>query len=98
VTVSFIEEALQTGELTPLTPYNQIPPVVEARLQELIAEAGYPIAIISMYLAMIIWTQIHGIIYLEIYNHIQYNVGDVAVFYETQIRNMLATMGLRTAR
>src|SRR4051812_24044622 len=34
VTVSLIEEAMQTGELVPAAPYNQIPPVVEARLNE----------------------------------------------------------------
>lgn len=95
VSVSFIEEALQTGELVPMPPYNQIPPAVEARLNELITQGQYPIATISMYLAMILWTQMHGIIYLEIFNHIQYNVGDVNVFYETQIRNLLITIGLK---
>jgi len=94
VSVSFIEEALQTGELVPAPPYSQIPPVVEARLKQLIGQGNYPIATISMYLAMILWTQMHGIIYLELFNHIQSNVDDVAVFYETQIRNMLVTMGL----
>jgi AcrR family transcriptional regulator len=96
VTVAFIEQALQSRELIPLDPYNQIPPVVEARLQELIAEAGYPISVISMYLSLIIWTEVHGIIYLEIFNHIQHNVGDVAIFYKTKIRNTLLTMGLKT--
>ena len=95
VSVAFIEEALQTGELVPAKPYNQIPPVVEARLNALIAEGGYPITTISFYLSMILWTQIHGIIYLEVFNHIQHNVGDVPIFYEAQMRNMLITMGLR---
>ena len=95
VTVSFIEEALQRGELIPAAPYDQIPPIVAARLNTLIAEGGYPIATISMYLALILWTQMHGVIYLEIFNHIQFNVGDTSVFYETQIRNMLITMGFQ---
>jgi AcrR family transcriptional regulator len=94
VTVSLIEESLQRGELVPREPYKNIPPVVEERLKELITQGQYPIATISLYLAMILWTQMHGIIYLEIFNHIQPNVGDVSVFYETQIRNMLLTMGL----
>lgn len=95
VTVSLIEQALQTGELVPTSTYSTIPPVVDARLLELIAAGGYPISTLSMYLTMILWTQIHGIIYLELFNHIQSNVGDVDVFYETQIRNMLVSMGLR---
>jgi len=93
VSVAFIEEALQTGELVPTAPYNQIPSVVEARLNELIADGSYPIATISFYLAMILWTQIHGVIYLEVFNHIQHNVGDVTVFYQAQISNMMTTMG-----
>ncbi len=98
VSVALIEEALQSGELVPAAPYKDIPPLIEAHLQALIAEGGYPIADLSMYLAMILWTQIHGIIYLELFNHIQHNVGDVALFYETQIRNMLMTMGLHIVR
>jgi len=94
-TVSLIEEALQTGELTSVEPYNQIPEVVEARLLELITENSYPIATLSFYLALVLWTQVHGIIYLEIYNHIQFNVGNVEVFFEAQIRSMLTVMGLR---
>ena len=94
VTVALIEEALQTGELIPASPYRYMPPIVEARLKQLITEGGYPISTLSMYLTMIIWSQIHGIIYLELFNHIQPNVGDVALFYETQVRNMLLTMGL----
>ncbi len=97
VTVSLIEEALQTGELLPESPYDDIPLVVAARLQELIAEGGYPIATLSMYLTMIIWTEVHGIIYLELFNHIQHNVGDVAVFYKTKICNTLLTMGFKIA-
>ena len=61
-----VEEALQTGELLPVAPYNNVPPVVETRLLELIAEGDYPILTLSMYLTMILWTQIHGIIYLEV--------------------------------
>ncbi len=95
VTVSLVEQAFQAGELVPTSTYSSIPPVVEARLLELIAAGGYPIYTLSMYLTMILWTQVHGIIYLELFNHIQSNVGDVNVFYETQIRNMLVSMGLR---
>ncbi len=93
-TVSLIQEALQTGEWLVGAPYTNIPPVVEARLQELIAEGDYPISTMSMYLTMIIWTQVHGIIYLEVFNHIQHNVGDVDTFYRAQMLNMLITMGL----
>lgn len=95
VAVSLMEEALLTGELVPVAPYNDIPAAAQARIQELVDENGYPIAIISMYLTLVLWTQIHGLIYLEIYNHIQHNVGDVDTFYRAQMRSMLTAMGMR---
>ncbi len=95
VAVSLMEEALQMGELVPTAPYNDIPAAAQARIQELVDENDYPIAIISMYLTLVLWTQIHGLIYLEIYNHIQYNVGDVDMFYRAQMRSMLTAMGMR---
>lgn len=97
VTVSLVEAMLHSGELVPRPPYNHIPAEVETRLKALIAEGAYPISTLAMYLVMVLWTQIHGIIYLELYNHIQSNVANVAVFYSTQVRNMLGVMGLRPA-
>lgn len=93
--VSLIDEALRTGQLQPLAPYDQIPPPIADHLQRLIADGGYPIATLSMYLAMILWSHLHGIIYLELFNHIQPNVGDVDLFYQTQLRALLLSMGLR---
>ena len=95
VAVSLMEEALQTGELVPAAPYSDIPEPVRARIQELIDENGYPIAVLSMYLTLVLWTQIHGLIYLEVFNHIQYNVGDTDVFYRAQMTGMLTAMGMR---
>ncbi|MEZ4668026.1 MAG: TetR/AcrR family transcriptional regulator [Anaerolineae bacterium] len=94
VAVSLTEQAIQSGELVPSPPYNYIPPVIEDRLKELIGAGQYPISTLSMYLVFVLWTQVHGIIYLEIYNHIQSNVADVELFYRTQVHNMLLTMGM----
>ncbi|MCA0456777.1 MAG: TetR/AcrR family transcriptional regulator [Chloroflexi bacterium] len=96
VAVSLMEEALHTGELVPVAPYSDVPEPARARIQELIDENGYPIAVLSMYLTLVLWTQIHGLIYLEVFNHIQHNVGDTDVFYRAQMTSMLTAMGLKT--
>jgi AcrR family transcriptional regulator len=94
--VALIETALQSGELIPQPPYDAIPPEVEAHLHQLITEGGYPIQTLSMHLAMVMWTQLHGIIMLELYNHLEPNVGSVESFYRHVMTGLLRSMGLRS--
>ena len=93
-TVRAIEQALQTGALVPQPPYDVIPPQIETHEYRLISERGYPISTMSFHLTMIIWAQLHGIIMLELYNHIGANVGDVEAFYRSSMSALLVSMGL----
>ena len=70
-------------------------PQVEAHEQALIDGRDYPISALSFHLTMIVWSQLHGIIMLELYNHIGANVGDVEAFYSSSLRALLVSMGLR---
>ncbi len=94
--VALMEQALQTGEIIPTAVYATIPAAVEARLNHLIGQGGYPISVMSMYLTMTLWTQIHGIIYLELYHHLGPNVDDVAAFYQQQLRASFSSLGLKS--
>lgn len=94
-TVRAIEQALRSGALVSQPPYDVIPPQIEAHEYRLISERDYPISTMSFHLTMIVWAQLHGIIMLELYNHIGANVGDVEVFYSSSIRALLVSMGLR---
>jgi AcrR family transcriptional regulator len=94
--VALIEAALQNGELIPQPPYDAIPPEVEAHLKRLIADGGYPIQTLSMHLAMVIWSQLHGIIMLELYHHLGPNIGSVDRFYRHVMTGLLRSMGLRS--
>ncbi|MCA9909831.1 MAG: TetR/AcrR family transcriptional regulator [Anaerolineae bacterium] len=93
--VRLMEMALQSGALVPNPPYDTIPSVIEQHEQALIAEGSYPISPLAYHLTMVGWTQIHGIIVLEMYEHLGPNVGDVDQFYETTVRALLTTMGMR---
>lgn len=93
--VTAVEQALQSGALIPQPPYGSIPPQVEAHEQAMIAQRDYPISILSFHLTMILWAHLHGIIMLELYNHIGANVGNVEVFYHSSMRALLVSMGLR---
>lgn len=93
--VRLMEMALQSGALVPKPPYDVIPAAVEQHEQALIAEGGYPISALAYHLTMVGWTQVHGIIVLEMYEHLGPNVGDVDQFYEMAIRALLTSMGMR---
>lgn len=97
VIVGLIENLLQSGALEAVPPYDHTPPEIEARLQELIERDGYPVSARALFLGAVGWTQLHGIIMLEMFNHLQPVVGDADVFYRAQIINLLKTMGLKTA-
>lgn len=94
VIVGLIEQALQVGELQP-PPYLNLPPTIEDHYQSMIAAGEYPISIMALHVAMLGWTRIHGSIMLELFNHLQANVGDAAAFYELQVRYLLREFGLK---
>lgn len=49
---------------------------------------------LAAYLTLIGWSRIHGIIMLELFNHIQPVVGDTETFYRLQAESMLNEFGL----
>lgn len=93
VIVGSIQEVMQTPQYTPRAPYDHIPDSVRGHIQRMIEEDGYPVAPLALYLGVLGWTQLHGIISLELYHHLQAVVGDVEQFYQTQMINMLASFG-----
>lgn len=88
-------QTVQSGVFQPQPPFTTIPEHIRDHEQQLIADGGFPISVETYHLAMICWSQMHGIIMLELFNHIGPNVGDVEMFYHTTLRQLLTTMGMR---
>lgn len=95
VIVGLIDGLMQQGLVVP-PPYNQIPPETAAPLRRLIERDGYPISELSMYLGIVGWTQLHGIIMLELFNHLGPVVQDVEAYYRAQMLSMLQAFGVKT--
>lgn len=93
VIVGCIQETMHTAQYTPRPPYDHIPEAVMGHIQRMIDEDGYPVMPMALYLGIVGWTQLHGIISLELYHHLQAVVGDVGTFYHAQMVNMLAGFG-----
>jgi hypothetical protein len=73
--------------------YSSIPPEVQAALEEMITHEGYEIPPLPLYFTIVGWSRIHGIIMLELFNHLQPVVGGVSAFYRAEVENLLKTLG-----
>jgi AcrR family transcriptional regulator len=94
VIVGAIEAGMHTPRYQPRPPYDVVPEHTRAHIAELIARDGYPVSERALYLGVVGWGQLHGIIMLELFGHIQSVVGDVAHHYHEQVRCMMQAMGM----
>ena len=85
---------MHTPRYQPRPPYDVVPEHTRAHIAELIARDGYPVSERALYLGVVGWGQLHGIIMLELFGHIQSVVGDVAHHYHEQVRCMMQAMGM----
>lgn len=92
VFAGLIAEALAGGAHAPTAGEQLVPAELRAHLAALREADGYDVPLAALYLATVGWTRIHGIIMLELFNHIQPVAGDVALFYRIQIADLLETM------
>jgi AcrR family transcriptional regulator len=95
VIVQLMAEAIVNGDMVPTPMYGKIPAPVRAVMEPITLLDGYDVPIEAVYLATVGWPMIHGIIMLELFNHLQPMTGDVEVFYKTQVVNLLTSMGMK---
>jgi AcrR family transcriptional regulator len=88
-------QTIESGAFKPQPPFTIIPEHVRTHEQQIITEGSFPLSVETYHLAMICWSQMHGIVMLELFNHIAPNVGDVEMFYHATMRQLLTTMGMR---
>jgi len=92
---SMIAHGLASGEIQPPAAYHLVPPQLEPHFNHLIAQEGYPFSPAVIYIGVTSWITIHGVIMLELFNHLQPVVGDVDIFYRQVLQNVFESMGLK---
>lgn len=77
---------LQVGEFTLAKPYDDIPQTVTSHYtgRHLSAEAP-PQVVKAFYVMNVGWSMMHGMVMLEIHNHLKPVVGDTDTFYRTEV-------------
>jgi AcrR family transcriptional regulator len=95
VAIGLIEEILQRGLAIPPPHYDHVPPPLEAGIGTALERYGYPVSPLALYFAVTGWSQLHGVIMLELFNHIQPLIEDSTAYYEAQVHNLLYNMGVK---
>ena len=87
-------EAYRTGELIIPPEHTPVPASIAAHLAIWLPEAGYDLPELLLCSLMSIWARIHGMVMLEIFEHMRPVVGDCAAFYRYEIGALLQQLGL----
>lgn len=84
--------AHQAGKLHLSPDYQDIPPHIAAHMAQIPGAEGVPPQVI--YLGVVGWTRIHGMITLELYDHTPPVTGDPAEFYRHEVLALMRSAGM----
>jgi AcrR family transcriptional regulator len=94
VVLTILKEASTAGQVD-VARQQRLPPPIEHFLIESIQRDGYAVSPWLLYVAVVGWTRIYGIILLELFNHLQPVIGDIELFYQFEAENLFRQMGLK---
>lgn len=97
VMVEALEHVLQSPEYTPAPPYESVPAFLAKQLDAMRAQDGYAVSAMAMYLGVVGWSQLHGLIVLELFNHLGPVVIDTDAHFRDQTRRMLRAFGVQVS-
>jgi AcrR family transcriptional regulator len=87
-------EAYQSGELVVPAEHELVPASIRAHFAGWLPTAGYDFPDALLCLLMSGWARIHGMVMLELFEHLGPVVGDTAAFYRYEVEAMLSHLGL----
>lgn len=89
-------EAYQSGELVVPAEYTPVPASIAAHVATWLPTAGYDFPDALLCLLMSGWARIHGMVMLELFEHLGPVVGDAAAFYRYEVEAFLQHLGMTT--
>jgi AcrR family transcriptional regulator len=86
--------AYRTGELIVPTEYTPVPASISAHFAAWLPKAGYDFPDALLCLLMSGWARIHGMVMLELFEHLGPVVGDSAAFYRHELGAFFQQLGM----
>jgi AcrR family transcriptional regulator len=94
IVADLLERIINSGEFRPPQGHDDVPAKIEPYLEEMIQQESYAFSTLAAYLTVVGWSQMHGIIMLELTEHITPVIGDMDSYYLIQMENMFRLMGI----
>jgi AcrR family transcriptional regulator len=88
-------EAFQTGELVVPAEYAPVPARIASHFATWLPKAGHDFPDALLCLLMSGWARIHGMVMLELFEHLPPVVGDTAAFYRYELDAFLDRLGMK---
>jgi AcrR family transcriptional regulator len=86
--------AHRTGELTVPVEYSPVPSSISEHFAAWLPASGYDFPDALLCLLMSGWARIHGMVMLELFEHIGPVVGDPAAFYRYELEAFMTRLGM----
>ncbi|MBX3063576.1 MAG: TetR/AcrR family transcriptional regulator [Anaerolineae bacterium] len=90
-----IAGAITAGELIPTADYTSLPSQIERSLVQLTQHEGHNLPPVALYIAAALWSKMHGLVMLELFNLIQPVIADTDAFYQHETLITLRQIGLQ---
>ena len=94
IVADLLERIINSGAFHPTQGHDHVPTKIEPYLEEMIQQESYAFSTLAAYLTVVGWSQMHGIIMLELTEHITPVIGDMDSYYLIQMENMFRLMGI----
>lgn len=92
--ITLIEEAWQAGAIIVPAEYTALNSPTHTQLADWYSKFGVTMPIPVLHILMAGWGQIHGLVSLELYGHLNYFEGDVGELYRAETVAYLNRLGL----
>lgn len=93
VFAGLIQAMVEAGEMTLPSHYVHPPDPIAEHLYGMKAKHGYDLTLDIAYATFSAWPRMHGIVMLELFNHLGPTIGDTDAFYTNQMCTLFAEMG-----
>ena len=94
VFISLLAAAEQDGKLNPAPAYAAPPAALEAQLRAWAATYQLAASVPVLYLALAGWGRLHGLVLLEIFNHLDHIVEKKGDLYRAEVQALIEQAGI----
>ncbi len=95
VFISILAEAEQSGKLNPAPAYAHPPAALQEKLQMWAEKYDLSASVPVLFLALAGWGRMHGLVQLEIFNHLDHVMEDASDLYRAEVLAFVDQAGIK---